>query len=454
MRHRTTALRRLVVAGTTTVALALGAGVPVAAAAPAVAAPSTATAPSAAVVTSRAPSAGFDAEPLRKLLTPLPGYQAGALVRVDGPGRGPLWTGVAGPVPTDAHFRIGSVTKAFTHTVALQLVAEHRMGIDDPVRSHLPELIPAEYGGVTVRQILDHTSGFPAPAPTPSPRNGPGWWLTSVTPVDGIRDAFALAAVDEAWRKHRPAPGTVQQYNGLNTLVAGLLVEKVTGNSFRQELDRRILRPLRLRDTSLPAADDITVPSPHARVYVGADEVTEQSPYPWAEGGMISTAADLDRFLTALLGGRLLPPAVQRLAFSVPEVPGAPQNKHCGTEGRACFAPVGLMRLTLGDGVTVWGKTGSRPGWENGFFATPDLKRRVVYSLNPTGTGTGEEYTGYVRALVGAAFTGVPPTAPASMAPASIASAPTAPAPTAPAPTAPAPTAPAPTAPAPIAPTA
>ncbi|MFF9848505.1 serine hydrolase domain-containing protein [Streptomyces litmocidini] len=420
MRHRTPALRRLVVAGTTTVALTLGVGVP--------AATATAATPSTATVTFRAHSSGFDAAPLRKLLTPLPGYQAGALVRVDGPGRGPLWTGVAGPVSADAHFRIGSVTKAFTHTVALQLVAEHRIGIDDPVRSHLPELIPAEYGEVTVRQVLDHTSGFPAPAPPPTPKSGPGWWLKSVTPVDGVRGAFAPAAADEAWRKHRPAPGAVQQYNGLNTLVVGLLVEKVTGNSFRQELDRRILHPLQLRHTSLPAADDITVPSPHARVYAGADEVTEQSPYPWAEGGMISTAADLDRFLAALLGGRLLPPAVQRLAFSVPEVPSAPQNKHCGTSGKACFAPVGLMRLTLDNGVTVWGKTGSRPGWENGFFATPDLKRRVVYSLNPNGTGTSEEYTDYVRALAGAAFTGLRPTAQTPTAQAPTAQVPTAPA--------------------------
>ncbi|MFJ8128597.1 serine hydrolase domain-containing protein [Streptomyces hydrogenans] len=276
---------------------------------------------------------------------------------MDGPGRGPLWTGTAGAVTADAHFRIGSVTKAFTHTVALRLLAEYRIGIDDHARSHLPELIPAEYGGVTVRRTRDRTSGFPAPAPTPTPRSGPGWWLTGVTPVDGVRDALLAAAAD-AWRRHRPAPGTVQQHSGLNTLVVGLLVEKVTGNSFREELDRRILRPLRLRHTSLPASGDVSIPAPHARVRVGADEVTRQSPYPWAEGGTISTAADLDRFLTALLSGRLLPPSVRRLAFSVPEVPDAPQNRRCGTAGEACFARVGLMRLTLADGVTVWGGTG------------------------------------------------------------------------------------------------
>ncbi|GHJ93324.1 hypothetical protein SNE510_28430 [Streptomyces sp. NE5-10] len=83
-----------------------------------------------------------------------------------------------------------------------------------------------------------------------------------VTPVDGVRDAFPLAAADDARWRHRPAPGTVQQDNGLDTLVVGLLVEKVTGNSFREELDRRILRPLRLRHTSLPASGDVSIPAP------------------------------------------------------------------------------------------------------------------------------------------------------------------------------------------------
>ncbi|WP_225803879.1 serine hydrolase [Streptomyces sp. NK15101] len=396
MRVRPTTLRRLAVAGLAASVLAIGAGVPAA----------TALAP-AQPPTARTVST-FDPEPLRKLITPLPSYEAGALVRVDGPGRGPLWTGTAGPVTADDHFRVGSVTKVFTHTVALQLVAEHRIGIDEPVRPHLPDLIPADYGTVTVRQLLDHTSGLPKPAPTPSPRDGQGWWLKGVTPSDGVRDAFALAARDHEWNERRPEPGTVQQYNGVNTAIIGLLVEKVTGNTFGQELDRRILRPLRLRDTSLPAADDMTLPSPHTRVYVGGDDVTEQNPYPWAEGGMISTAADLDRFMTALFRGRLLPPAQQALAFSVPDVPNAPGNKSCLKAGAACFGAGGLMRLTLENGVTVWGKTGSRPGWENGVFATRDLERRLVYSLNPNGTGTPGEYNDYVFAIAGAAFSGSP----------------------------------------------
>ncbi|MEU3891881.1 serine hydrolase [Streptomyces sp. NPDC029041] len=170
--------------------------------------------------------------------------------------------------------------------------------------------------------------------------------------------------------------------------------------TFTSELEHRIIQPLRLRHSSLPAADDPTIPSPHAEVYVDGQDVTEQSPYPWAEGGMISTAADLDRFLTALFRGRLLPPAQQKLVFEVPKVQSAAGNTNCGGQ-RACYSVGGLLRHQLPDGEYVWGKTGSRPGWDNGIFATRDLRHRVVYSLNPTGTGNDLPY---IKALVNAAL--------------------------------------------------
>ncbi|WSQ10172.1 beta-lactamase family protein [Streptomyces sp. NBC_01231] len=314
---------------------------------------------------------------------------AGALVRRDGVGA------AAGPVSADAYVRIGSVTKVFTNTVVLQLVAEHRIGLDTPARRYVPEVLPEAYERVTVRRLLDHTSGLPRPAPTPGPADGPGWQLKSVQPRDFLRDSFA-AATDVP-----PATPSEQQYNGLNSLVLGLIVEKVTGYSFTRELEHRIIRPLRLRHTSLPAADDPTIPSPHAEVYLDGQDVTEQSPYPWAEGGMISTAADLDRFLTALFRGRLLPPAQQKLVFEVPNVRSAADNTNCVGQA-ACYSVGGLMRHQLPNGEYAWGKTGSRPGWDNGVFATRDLRHRVVYSLNPTGTGSDLPY---IKALVNAALT-------------------------------------------------
>ncbi|MDX2560208.1 serine hydrolase [Streptomyces sp. TX20-6-3] len=316
---------------------------------------------------------------------------AGALVRRDGTGA------AVGPVTADAHFRIGSVTKTFTSTVVLQLVAERRIALDAPARRYVPELLPAAYDRVTVRQLLDHTSGLPMPAPTPGPKDGPGWQFTSVRPADSLRASFAAAA---AATQPPPAPGSEQQYNGLNSLVLGLLVEKVTGRSLADELERRIIRPLQLRHTSLPAADDLSIPSPHATVYVAGHDVTEQSPYPWAEGGMISTAADVERFFTALFRGRLLPPAQQKLVFDVPRVRSAAGNTNC-FGGPACFSVGGLMSHRLGDQEVVWGKTGSRPGWDNGFFATKDLRHRVTYSLNSTGAASPLTH---IRQVVGAAL--------------------------------------------------
>ncbi|MFE3763825.1 serine hydrolase domain-containing protein [Streptomyces sp. NPDC059104] len=327
---------------------------------------------------------------VRDVLDHLPdAVVAGALIRRDGVGA------TAGPVTADAHVRIGSVTKVFTNTVVLQLVAEHRIDLDAPARRYVPEILPEAYDRVTVRQLLDHTSGLPKPAPTPGPADGPGWQFRSVTPRDGLRDSFA-AATDTP-----PVPGSEQQYNGLNSWVLGLIVEKVTGRPFGDELERRIIRPLQLRHTGLPAADDPTIPSPHAQVYVRGQDVTEQSPYPWAEGGLISTAADLDRFFTALFRGRLLPPAQQKLVFEVPTVKSAADNKNCfGQE--ACYSVGGLMRYKLANKEYAWGKTGSRPGWDNGFFATRDLRHRLVYSLNPT--DTGKDLLPYIKALVDGAL--------------------------------------------------
>ncbi|MFF5858238.1 serine hydrolase domain-containing protein [Streptomyces sp. NPDC012751] len=345
----------------------------------------------AAPAASGATSAPTSANPtVRDILDHLPDdIVASALTRQDGVGA------AAGPVTADAYVRIGSVTKAFTNTVVLQLIAEHRIDLDAPARRYVPQVLPAAYDGVTVHHLLDHTSGLPKPAPTPGPADGPGWQLEAVTPEDFVRESFAAAPGTP------PVPGSEQQYNGLNSFVLGLITEKVTGRSFGDELERRIIRPLRLRHTSLPAADDLTIPSPHAEVYVGGQDVTEQSPYPWAEGGMISTAPDLDRFTTALFRGRLLPPAEQKLVFEVPAATNGPDNKNCaGTT--ACYSIGGLMRYQLPDGEEAWGRTGSRPGWDNGFFATRDLRHRLVYSLNPTGAG---DDLPYIKALVNAALT-------------------------------------------------
>ncbi|MEV4561012.1 serine hydrolase domain-containing protein [Kitasatospora sp. NPDC049285] len=340
----------------------------------------------------------LDRAAVQRVLAELPTADvSGALVRISGrAGRMTAVGGVGDPATgrapdADGRFRVGSISKVFTATVVLQLAAEHRIDLAAPVQQYLPGLLDASYPPIPVGDLLNHTSGLPNGAAGPWGDGTAAWF------VDHRFEAWTPEQV-VATMAGEPmvfAPGTAQQYNGMNTFVAGLLVEKVTGRSYAREVRERIIRPLGLHDTSVPATDDPALTRPTARPRLTVPnpdgtsrqvDVTEQSPWPWAEGGLISSAPDLDRFIGALFRGQLLPPAQQQALFTVPDVPTYHSSK-CTTgpdAGRACMS-MGLERFALGD-VVVWGKTGSRPGWTSGVFATRDLSRTVVYSLNPTGT--------------------------------------------------------------------
>ncbi|WP_073807328.1 serine hydrolase domain-containing protein [Kitasatospora sp. CB01950] len=339
-----------------------------------------------------------NAAALKASIAGLPSDQLTSAVVLVG-GEGGRWSGTSGvgdpatgrPVKADGEFRIGSITKVFTAAVVLQLAAEHRVDLDGPAVRYLPpNTLPEAYSAVTVRQLLNHTSGLP---------NGLGQF-----PDDGTPEWFAAHASDsftpqEVVRRIMLNPkafdaGKAQQYNGVNYYLAGLLIEQVTGHSYGHEVGARILRPLGLHHTWAPGVDDTALPNPTAHAVLtvtrpdgstGLADVTEQSPWPWAEGGMISTAPDLERFMSALLHGKLLPPAQQAELFAVPDVPNN-QNDHCDigpTTGRACFS-TGLMRFSPAPGVEFWGKTGSRPGYTSAVFATRDGSRDLVYSFTPT----------------------------------------------------------------------
>ncbi|MDV9188602.1 serine hydrolase domain-containing protein [Streptomyces sp. SR27] len=299
-------------------------------------------------------SGHVDPAALRDALAGLPDASVrGAMARVTG--REGRWRGTAGEwtAPVDEEFAVGSVTKLFTAATALQLVGEGRLSLDDTVQELLPGLLPAAYEPITVGQLLSHTSGLQKPRCV-----RPG------TPAEVVTSAVSCGTPT--------TPGAAVQYNGINYFLAGLVIEKVTGRSYAEELDARILRPLGLRHTSLPAED-----------------------WAWAEGGIVSRASDLERFFTALTGGRLLRPAERGLLFVTPEIPGA------------AFSYGGLNRVRLpGGGPTVWGKTGSNHGYASGVFATPDLGRVLVYSMLPTGTDPEGETARAVR-IAGAAFAGV-----------------------------------------------
>ncbi|WP_449344829.1 serine hydrolase domain-containing protein, partial [Streptomyces narbonensis] len=231
-----------------------------------------------------------------------------ALVRVGGTEGS--WQGSSGvrdlesgsPADPAARFRAGSVTKVFTAATVLQLAAEGRIDLDRSARSYLPKLIPRSYGKVTVRQLLNHTHGIPAPD------------FQGETVEEWYENRFRIHDPEEMVRSATAKPrefrpGEKQHYLNIGYTIAGLIVERVTGDTYERQVERRILRPLRLRDSYFPGTDP-GIAGPHNHGYqtmrlddgtTGLRDVTVWGVTDgWAAGDLVSTTADLERFTRAL----------------------------------------------------------------------------------------------------------------------------------------------------------
>lgn len=316
---------------------------------------------------------GPDTAALERALVGIPdGDVSAALVRVGGKGR---WTGSAGvrdlrtgaPARENARFRAGSTTKTVTAALVLRLVAEGRVDLDAPVTRYLPGLLPSSFTvPPTVRHLLTYTSGL-----RPGARLGSSTEemyenrFRTLTPERVVATAVAKGPAS--------APGERQVYQNIDYTVLGLLIEKVTGDSYEHQADVRIFRPLGMRHTGFPAGPDPRIHGPHNRAYADiggvTTDVTEWNMSDrWAAGNMISTTADLERFLVALFGGRVVPRPLLDQMFTVPDIEGA-------TYGMA-------WQRFVHNGTEIWGKTGSRPGYHTVLAATRDLSRTVVHSVN------------------------------------------------------------------------
>lgn len=307
-----------------------------------------------------------------------------ALVRVGG--KEGTWHGSSGvhdlrtgrPADPAARFRAGSVTKVFTAAVALQLAAEKRLDLDRSARSYLPELIPAAYAGVTVRQLLDHTHGIPAPD---FPGTTVEEWYANRFRVHDPRDMVRSAVS----KKPEFAPGGRQHYLNIGYTVAGLLIERVTHDSYERQVARRVLGPLGLRDTYLPGSNPhITGPHNHGYQTMRLDDGTTGlrdvtvwgTTDGWAAGDIVSTTADLETFTRALFRGRIVRGPLLEEMFTLPEVTDF-------RTGKPAAYSVGLSMKVLG-GREVWGKTGGRWGYNTAIASTRDGSRTLVYSVNST----------------------------------------------------------------------
>lgn len=329
-----------------------------------------------------------------------------ALVRVGGTSG--AWRGGAGvadvrtgrgPV-AGARFRAGSVTKTFTAAVVLQLAAEGEVDLDSPVQRYLPGLLPAGPGGfepVSVRQLLNHTSGIPAGDGRETP-----FEEQYAHRFDGVDPHALIAAAAAKGCEFRP--GRKQHYQNIDYTVLAVLIEKLTGASYEEALSARILRPLGLRDTSVPGRAQNRIPGPHHHGYQAVRrpgggsslvDVTDwNSSANWAAGDLMSTTADLERFTVALFGGKVVPKAQLEEMFTVPAVKDF-------ESGEDAVHTAGMQRIVLPGGTVAYGKTGSRYGYSTVIGGTRDLSRTLVYSVNSTdakGTALNKVTSGIIMA--------------------------------------------------------
>jgi D-alanyl-D-alanine carboxypeptidase len=295
------------------------------------------------------------------------------------------------PVPWQAKFRIGSYTKTFVAATVLQLVGEGRMSLEDTVDRWLPGVVTGNGNDgtkITVRNLLQHTSGL--------------YNYVGQLPELFLEDKFD----DVRFRTYRPEqlvalamrqkpdfqPGERWSYSNTGYILAGMIIERVTGHTWQHEVRARIVEPLGLRDTFLPGTSSF-LPRPHATAYerfpekgLEADptdprygralDVTHLNPsWGGAAGDVISTTADGNTFLKALIGGKVLRPAQlaeMTKTMRTPELDQAWAGAEYG---------LGLMWIPNSCGGH-WSHGGDIPGFKTRNGVTADGTRSVMVSIN------------------------------------------------------------------------
>ncbi|GHI09996.1 serine hydrolase [Streptomyces cellostaticus] len=321
----------------------------------------------------------------------------GALARIDDNGttyqvtRGVADLSTGQDISADDRFRVGSVTKSFSAVVLLQLADEHRVDLDAPVNRYLPKLLPDD--SITVRHVLGHRSGLYDYTDD--------MFTQSVSGFEVVRNKVFTyqQLVALALKKPRTnAPGAAYSYSNTNFVVAGLLIEKLTGHSVKTEYENRIINPLELRDT-LYVHPDTRIPGRYAHGYLTPDtageelvDATDQT-VSWAQsaGAVISSAKDLNTFFSALLGGKLLSEA--RLAE---------MERFTRVDSTSSYG-LGLRRRDLSCGISVYGHTGSVQGYYTYAFATEDGRRAVTAVAN---TSNNEGVLRVMAGVLESAFCG------------------------------------------------
>ncbi|MFB7182428.1 serine hydrolase domain-containing protein [Streptomyces sp. NPDC056257] len=292
------------------------------------------------------------------------------------------------PRATD-HMRIASVAKAFSGAVALGLVDRGRLHLNDTIGEVLPDQ-PAAWHQVTLRQLLNHTSGLPDYSASDGFID-----IVSADPrhrFDSRRLLEFVADEDLAF-----PPGSRYQYSNSDNIAVALMAEAATGRRYEALLRELVYEPLGLHDTSLPQGYRLPVPFLHGYQIdpqTGPVDVSEaiSASGAWAAGGIVSTPKDLTAFIRGYAGGALVSERTRRQQFTF--IPGALSQPP--GPGRTA-AGLAIYRYTTRCG-TVYGHTGNTPGYTQLAAATADGRRSLTFSISTqTSLDTNPDLLAQVR---------------------------------------------------------
>lgn len=312
------------------------------------------------------------------------------------------------PVTERTVFRIGSITKEFTAAAILLLAERGRLSIDDPLAKYVPNFPRASE--VTLRQLLTHTSGIHNYTELAD-------FFPAISPRDLSGDAM-IAVIAGARPVYDFEPGTKWNYSNSGFFLLGLIIEKVSGQSYSQFVQTNLTGPLGLTQTK---PDDLAEIVPNrAQGY----ERAPGSPTGFANTGHISmsvaaaagairsTVGDLARWHAALLGGRVLKPA----SLALMTAPGRLKDGRLASAARPATPGEAGPPSDYGFGIATSRRGGRRSvghgGSINGFNAAlqtyPDARTTVVLLTNTSG-GSAKLFPALVEAILPSATSVVKP---------------------------------------------
>ena len=284
-------------------------------------------------------------------------------------GRADLELGV--PLSPDMVFRIASLTKQFTAVAVLKLHEQQKLSIDDRLAVHFPEF-PAHVSEITIRQLMHQTSGL----------NAAHTHERNDYEVKELLDLFINEPLAFA-------PGEKFEYNNNNYNVLGALIERVSGVSYGEFLDKELFRPLGLDDTALDDYRQIVVN--RANGYQGSEDEPRNASFvsmtiPYAAGALISSVDDMAKWNRALFGGRVVnAQSLKEMTTSaVGAAPGGHDHGH--HDGGGDLYGFGLFIGEI-EGHAAYGHSGAVEGFLSYNLYIPDEEISVTVLRNTSSFG-------------------------------------------------------------------